>query len=97
MPVAQHSAPRAVREARKRLTSGAARSAPWTVSEVLEAVALAGDDQAEVARAVCDWATAHPHIRLIGGTGRILAATDSGQPAAGRAAPQDQPAQPVPP
>jgi hypothetical protein len=38
---------------------------------VLEAVALAGGDVAEVAGAICDWATAHPHIRIAGGTGGI--------------------------
>jgi hypothetical protein len=38
---------------------------------VLEAVAVAGDDLADVAGAVRDWATAHQHIRIVGGTGGI--------------------------
>ena len=45
------------------------RSARWTTDEVLEFVAQAGEEAAAVAGAVRDWATAHPHIRIAGGTG----------------------------
>ena len=54
---------------KERPASAGRRSAVWTMAEVLDAVALAGDDEAAVARAVCDWATAHPRIRIAGGSG----------------------------
>lgn len=47
----------------------ARRSAPWTADDVLESVARAGEDMAAVAGIVWDWATAHPYIRVTGGTG----------------------------
>ncbi len=56
---------------KERAASPAHRSTGWTTDEVLDAVALAGDDEAAVARAVCDWATAHPSLRIVGGVGAI--------------------------
>ncbi len=47
----------------------AQRSARWTSDEVLEFVAQAGEEASAVAGAVRDWATAHRHIRIAGGTG----------------------------
>jgi hypothetical protein len=45
------------------------RSRPWTADEVMESIASAASDVAAVASAVHDWAVAHPHIRITGGTG----------------------------
>jgi hypothetical protein len=47
------------------------RSMPWTVDEVVEAVASAGPDAAAVANAVRDWAVGHPCIRINGGMGVV--------------------------
>jgi len=47
----------------------ARRSTRWTADEVLESIAQAGEDAAEAAGAIRNWATAHPYIRITGGTG----------------------------
>ena len=49
--------------------AGSRRATPWTVGEVLGYAAQAGPGPAAVAAAVCDWATAHPHLEIVGGTG----------------------------
>jgi FHA domain len=49
--------------------AGSHCAAPWTVGEALGYAAHAGPDTAAVAAAVCDWATAHPHLEIAGGTG----------------------------
>jgi hypothetical protein len=63
--------------------TAARRSPPWTVEEVLEAIASAGPDVAAVARTVRDWAAAHPHVRITGGRGvsypSLTMAADSGR------------------
>jgi len=65
--------------------AAARRSQPWTTDEVLDSIASAGPDVAAVARAVRDWAAAHPHIRITGGRGvsypSLTMAADSGQSA----------------
>ena len=55
--------------AREQSAAPGRRPAPWTVEEVLEFLAQAGEDLAAVARAVCDWASAHREIRVSGGNG----------------------------
>lgn len=48
------------------------RSTPWTETDVLEAVTLAGDVAAAAATAVIEWARAHqPDIRVSGGRGTM--------------------------
>jgi hypothetical protein len=58
------------------------RSPPWTAAEVLESIAQPGADL-DAAHAVIDWATAHPHIRIAGGTGlsypSVTMSADSGR------------------
>ena len=58
-------------------------SMPWTVNEVLEQVALAGEDAEAIARAVVDWADDHIGIGIKGGRGLTDRAftmyTDSGR------------------
>jgi uncharacterized protein (TIGR02391 family) len=49
--------------------TGARRSPPWTPDEVLESIASAGPDVTTVGTTVRDWAAAHPHVRVAGGTG----------------------------
>ncbi len=69
--------------AKERPASTAQRSARWTVDEVLEFVAQAGEEASAVAGAVRDWATAHPYIRITGGTGpsypSLTMSADSGR------------------
>ena len=45
------------------------RPVPWTVEEVLEQVAWAGEDAEAVARALVGWAVGHEGIRIRGGRG----------------------------
>jgi uncharacterized protein (TIGR02391 family) len=47
------------------------RSPPWTPDEVVQVTAPMGQDVPAVAAAVRDWAAAHPHISVAGGTGLI--------------------------
>ncbi len=42
------------------------RAAPWTAGEVPGHVGQVGQG---AAAAVCDWATAHPHLEITAGTG----------------------------
>jgi hypothetical protein len=59
------------------------RSARWTIDDVLKSVAQVGKDATAVAGVVCDWATAHPYIRIIGGIGlsypSLTMSADSGR------------------
>lgn len=45
------------------------RPVPWTVKEVLEQVAWAGEDAEAVARALVDWAADHAGLTIRGGRG----------------------------
>ena len=45
------------------------RPVPWTVEEVLEQVAWAGEDAEAVARTLIGWAAGHAGIRIRGGRG----------------------------
>jgi hypothetical protein len=45
------------------------RSVPWTVEEVVEQVAWAGEDAKAVARALIRWAAGHAGIAIRGGRG----------------------------
>ncbi len=47
----------------------ARRPARWTVDEVLERIAQAGEEETAVASAIHDWAGRHPHIQIAGGAG----------------------------
>jgi hypothetical protein len=64
--VGQTSRAQAVKE---RATPVAHRAVPWTVEEVLDAVAHFGTGAAAVARTVSDWAASQPHIKVSGGHG----------------------------
>jgi hypothetical protein len=70
--------------AKERPAAPARRSAPWTTADVLESITQAGTATATAtATAVIDWATAHPHIRITGGTGlsypSVTMSADSGR------------------
>ena len=56
---------------------------PWTVEEVLEQVAWAGEDAKAVAKALMGWAAGHAGIRTKGGRGltdrALTMYSDSGQ------------------
>jgi hypothetical protein len=58
-----------VQAAKQSAAAFARRSQPWTADEVLESIASAVHDVAALASAVHDWAVAHPHIQITGGTG----------------------------
>jgi hypothetical protein len=68
--------------AKERPAAPARRPAPWTTDDVLESITRAGTDTA-TAQAIIDWATAHPHIRITGGTGlsypSVTMSADSGR------------------
>jgi len=56
-------------QAAKQPGAGAgSRPQPWSPDEVREAIARAGHD-GTAAEAVLQWAAAHPHVRITGGTG----------------------------
>jgi len=78
--VGQTSRAQAVKE---RTAPTARRSTRWTIDQVIESVAQAGEDSAAVAGAIRDWAAAHPYIRVIGGTGlsypSVTMSADSGR------------------
>jgi hypothetical protein len=69
--------------AKERPAPTARRSTRWTIDQVIESVAHAGEDAAAVAGAIRDWATAHPYIRITGGTGlsypSVTMSADSGR------------------
>jgi len=69
--------------AKEPAAPAARRPTRWTVDEVLESVAPAGQEAAAVAAAVRDWAETHPYIRITGGTGlsdrSFTMAADSGR------------------
>jgi hypothetical protein len=79
--IGQTSRAQAVKE---RAASTAPRTAPWTTDEVLQTVMEgACADDAAVAKVVINWASAHPHIQVSGGTGisypSIIMSADSGR------------------
>jgi hypothetical protein len=69
--------------AKERPAPIARRPTRWTTEEVLEAVAQASEPAAATASAILDWAAAHPHVQVTGGTGHsypsITMAVDTGR------------------
>lgn len=70
--------------AKEQTASTAHRVTPWTADEVLQTVTDgASADGAAVAKTVINWAAAHPHIQISGGTGfsypSITMSADSGR------------------
>lgn len=68
--------------AKERPAPSPRRPAPWTAEQVMASITEAGAD-ADIARAVIDWANAHPHVRIVGGTGptypSVTMSADSGR------------------